>query len=124
MNRCFSNAMMIDGTPNVIVALRWPGRRLFGKDQSAEVFGDVVRVTVDDAGRLPAKEVSPGIGTFAFDAVQVHPPTCTRPDWNLADRSQWNAGGSIPGMRLLVDASRGFPAGTPFAVITLARQVD
>src|SRR5712671_2668472 len=104
---------------------RWvKGRPLLRKHQLAKMLGHVIGISVHDTRRLPAEEAPPGIGTFAFDAVQIHAPARAHFDGLRADRCERDAGGGVPDVRLLVDTRSRLPAGAPIPVIALAAEVD
>src|SRR5438477_12831116 len=88
------------------------------------MLGHVIGIPVHHTRGLPAQEAPSGIGSFAFDAVQIHAPARARFDGIRADRRERDAGGGVPDVGLLVDTCSRLPAGAPVPVVALAAEVN
>src|SRR5712664_3064652 len=101
---------------------------LLGEDQGSKVFGNMIGVALDDAGRLPAHEMTLRIFTEAIDAVEVAAPFRARLYGLIADGLQRDARRGVPHVICLINPSEslksGVPAGVVFLVIEINGQVD
>src|SRR5579859_2537167 len=100
------------------------GTRLFCEEQRPEMLGYMVRVTVDDAGGLPAHEMAAAVGAQTVDAIQIRAPLRSWFYGLITDRFQWHARRRVPHVRLFIDTSCALPAGLPLGIVALFAQVD
>ena len=94
------------------------------EDYGAEIFWNMVGIAVHYAGGLPAQEMALGIAADAIDAIQISSPLGASFHMLVADGREWNAGGCVPNLGLLIDAGHGLPTGSPALVVTLFVEVD
>ena len=94
------------------------------KDQGSEVLGDVVRITVLNAVRLPAEEVPLRVFAETIDAIKVNMPFRAGLDLSAANRRKRNFGRGVPDLVFLINVSRGPPAGAPIVIVALVIKVN
>src|SRR3954447_23521509 len=90
---------------------------LLREDQRSKMFGYVIRITIDDARRLPAHEVTLRIFAETIDAIKIGAPFGAGLDGVLANRFQRDLGCGVPHVIFLVDAALTLPAGFPVGFI-------
>ena len=99
-------------------------RWVFGKHDGAEIFGNVIGVAIDDAGLLPAHEMTLRVFAKAVDAIEIGAPHGAVLDALVTDRLEWDARGGVPDVVGFVDAALVLEAGVPFGAVSVVIEID
>lgn len=99
-------------------------RWIFGKHDRSKIFGNVIRVAIDDAGLLPAHEMTLWVFAETVDAIEVGAPHGAVFDFLIADRFQRNFRSGVPDVIGFVDAALVFETGIPFGAVSVVVEID